>query len=488
MRYKFRNILSTTALALILGLAMSSPASAVDTVAQPGGIVGAPVNNNVITPSDPVLPNASSQNADPLLGMANVSEGNANNDMAKAPAVAPSPLASKNQGNDVPQLSKVMANVSEGNANNDMAKAPAVAPSPLASKNQGNDVPQLSKVVDSSYNPSLDPMPDNEFGENILNKFDDNLFSKMSDIEKQSALLSLELRREKIKSEIAAIQAQRKKAEAEEIAALEERERKKREWEEAQEKIRFEREQKRKELEMKMERLRQERIVKAYKNQMLVEKQKWIENTQKVYKEIEEIEKDRAFIISDFKRKLNNLRSIAAAVVVEAGNAKKRHEKDVSTLKMQISVLKARLEAERAACKKDNPFSQLPAEKQIRLADVYAVMEIVGKGENLVAKLINKNGDYFLVKEGTVLQSGHVVDEISETYVRGDIDGVKDYLYFAAGGILQNEPETSSVLSSLSESEDSKSQSGGSKAKAKTPGGNLIQSSLPSLGNSMFVK
>lgn len=449
MRYKFRNILSTTALALILGLAMSSPASAVDTVAQPGGIVGAPVNNNVITPSDPVLPNASSQNADPLLGM---------------------------------------ANVSEGNANNDMAKAPAVAPSPLASKNQGNDVPQLSKVVDSSYNPSLDPMPDNEFGENILNKFDDNLFSKMSDIEKQSALLSLELRREKIKSEIAAIQAQRKKAEAEEIAASEERERKKREWEEAQEKIRFEREQKQKELEMKMEQLRQERIVKAYKNQMLVEKQKWIENTQKVYKEIEEIEKDRAFIISDFKRKLNNLRSIAAAVVVEAGNAKKRHEKDVSTLKMQISVLKARLEAERAACKKDNPFSQLPDEKQIRLADVYAVMEIVGKGENLVAKLINKNGDHFLVKEGTVLQSGHVIDEISETYVRGDIDGVKDYLYFAAGGILQNEPETSSVLSSLSESEDSKSQSGGSKAKAKTPGGNLIQSSLPSLGNSMFVK
>lgn len=445
MRYKFRNILSTTALALILGLAMSSPASAVDTVAQPGGIVGAPVNNNVITPSDPVLPNASSQNADSLLGM---------------------------------------ANVSEGNANNDMAKAPAVAPSPLASKNQGNDVPQLSKVVDSSYNPSLDPMPDNEFGENILNKFDDNLFSKMSDIEKQSALLSLELRREKIKSEIAAIQAQRKKAEAEEIAASEERERKKREWEEAQEKIRFEREQKRKELEMKMERLRQERIVKAYKNQMLVEKQKWIENTQKVYKEIEEIEKDRAFIISDFKRKLNNLRSIAAAVVVEAGNAKKRHEKDVSTLKMQISVLKARLEAERAACKKDNPFSQLPAEKQIRLADVYAVMEIVGKGENLVAKLINKNGDYFLVKEGTVLQSGHVVDEISETYVRGDIDGVKDYLYFAAGGILQNEPESSNVLNSLAENKDT--QDGGT--KAKTPGGNLIQSSLPSLGNSMFVK
>ena len=445
MRYKFRNILSTTALALILGLAMSSPASAVDTVAQPGGIVGAPVNNNVITPSDPVLPNASSQNADPLLGM---------------------------------------ANVSEGNANNDTAKAPAVAPSPLASKNQGNDVPQLSKVVDSSYNPSLDPMPDNEFGENILNKFDDNLFSKMSDIEKQSALLSLELRREKIKSEIAAIQAQRKKAEAEEIAASEERERKKREWEEAQEKIRFEREQKQKELEMKMEQLRQERIVKAYKNQMLVEKQKWIENTQKVYKEIEEIEKDRAFIISDFKRKLNNLRSIAAAVVVEAGNAKKRHEKDVSTLKMQISVLKARLEAERAACKKDNPFSQLPDEKQIRLADVYAVMEIVGKGENLVAKLINKNGDHFLVKEGTVLQSGHVVDEISETYVRGDIDGVKDYLYFAAGGILQNEPESSNVLNSLAENKDT--QDGGT--KAKTPGGNLIQSSLPSLGNSMFVK
>ena len=63
-------------------------------------------------------------------------------------------------------------------------------------------------------------------------------------------------------------------------------------------------------------------------------------------------------------------------------------------------------------------------------------MEIRGKGENLTAKLINKGGDSFMVRNGTVLQTGHRIDEITQTYVRAEINGMKDYLYFAAGGIF----------------------------------------------------
>ena len=61
--------------------------------------------------------------------------------------------------------------------------------------------------------------PDVEnLGEGLLDQIDNKLFSQMSDLEKQTALLTLELRREKIKNEIAAIKAQRQKAHEEEEA------------------------------------------------------------------------------------------------------------------------------------------------------------------------------------------------------------------------------------------------------------------------------
>ena len=194
MRYKVCNILSTSAVALLLGLAVSHNALALPGAADntPGSVilaednsVSAPQlptnahntvakNNNVITPSAPVLPNNS-----------------------KGAPVLP-------------------------NLNNRVAPTlPNKAVSQPVSADVGNNVPKVSSVVDSSVSPAIDPLPAlsadeaNALGDNILEQFDDNLFSKMSDIEKQSALLSLELRREKIKSEIAAIQAQRKKAEAE---------------------------------------------------------------------------------------------------------------------------------------------------------------------------------------------------------------------------------------------------------------------------------
>ena len=49
-------------------------------------------------------------------------------------------------------------------------------------------------------------------GDILLNQIDNELFTQMSDLEKQTALLTLELRREKIRNEIEAIKAQRQKA------------------------------------------------------------------------------------------------------------------------------------------------------------------------------------------------------------------------------------------------------------------------------------
>ena len=120
------------------------------------------------------------------------------------------------------------------------------------------------------------------------------------------------------------------------------------------------------------------------------------------------------------------------------------------------------------------------------LNDVYAIMEIVGKGQNLAAKLINKNGDYFMVRKGTTLQTGHVIDEIAETYIRGDLNGQKDYLYFSAGGILDSEPVNNSVIT---QAKLSNARASTAAAQNSAAGSSLVGTAgIPSLGEGLFVR
>ena len=481
MRYKVKFLLCSTTLALSLSLWPLQNAQALIQSSQDNNVSGrvtlAPeLENDAVAPaqrSDSVLPSdfmtppeAKAAPAAEQMGV----QKNVSAEQKDSPLLPQSPSDKKNN----PLLPKGSSEIKDN---------------PLLPSGTSSAQPSVNKDVD----PFADIVPLSEeekrqFGDNILNQLSENLFSQMSDIEKQSALLSLELRREKIRSEIEAIRNQRKKALAEEEEARAEKERKQREWEAEQEKKKFEMEQEKRKLEIEAEKLRQETLVKAYKEKMLEKEQKWIATMAETYKEIDALNKDREFLISDFTRKLDNLRSIAAQTVNEANSAKVRYDKDISTLKSQISVLKARLAAEQAARKVVNPFAQIAGEapQQIMLSDIYAIMEIIGKDENLIAKLINKNGDSFLVKKGTVLQTGHVVDEISETYIRGDLDGVKDYLYFAAGGILDAEPPASDVIDGAIDTATSKRAAKGEQKSSNAP--NLFSSDIPSLGKGMFIK
>ncbi|MBR1949067.1 MAG: hypothetical protein IKA30_04675, partial [Alphaproteobacteria bacterium] len=87
------------------------------------------------------------------------------------------------------------------------------------------------------------------------------------------------------------------------------------------------------------------------------------------------------------------------------------------------------------------------------LTKMYGVTEIRGKGDELVARLVNQSGTAFYVKKGTKLQSGHVVDKITTTYVMADKNGDRQYLYFSAGGILPTEV-TGLDVTKLGESEE----------------------------------
>ena len=114
-----------------------------------------------------------------------------------------------------------------------------------------------------------------------------------------------------------------------------------------------------------------------------------------------------------------------------------------------------------------------------------AVMEIRGQGGELIAKLINQDGSPFYVKKGTTLQSGHVIDEITTTYVRAEKAGAKDYLYFAAGGILPLEPQKSELEANLKDELKKKADG----KKDETPKRDFIASEeVPGMGRDMIVR
>ena len=376
------------------------------------------------------------------------------------------------------------------------ANLPLIGPN-ASQVNSDNSLPLIGPNAPTGHEESVSEAiatlntPDVEnLGEGLLDKIDNKLFAQMSDLEKQTALLTLELRREKIKNEIAAIKAQRQKAIEEEEANKEEKERKRIEWEKEQEAKILREKQAVLAAEAKLERLRQEKVLRAYKEAMLKEKQEWIKNNAKLYEQIKNVETDRKNLLEGLKNKMTHISALATKAQQDAETAKENYQREVKNLQTQISILKSRLEAEIAERKneKANPFAQteiaVTEEEELpRLAEEYAIMEIRGKGDKLTAKLINKGGDSFMVRKGTVLQTGHEIDEITQTYIRAEINGIKDYLYFAAGGILEKEPEKSDIQSKNTDAD----------GKKKDPAENLrnttmVNQGVPSLGSGMFVR
>jgi hypothetical protein len=202
---------------------------------------------------------------------------------------------------------------------------------------------------------------------------------------------------------------------------------------------------------------------------MLEENQKWIANNAEFYKQIADLRKARKILAEDSKNKFDSLKA-AATAAQDAHRAKiEAYKKEAKDLRAQIDVLRSRvdsLEKEREEAKR-NPFAGQDAAapvaggvaadksdqdaggepQETELSKLYAVTEIRGLGGELVAKLINKSGTTFYVKKGTVLQSGHIVGDITLTYVAADRDGERQYLYFAAGGTLPVETSSLSVVS-----------------------------------------
>lgn len=296
----------------------------------------------------------------------------------------------------------------------------------------------------------------------------DDLFSQMSDIEKATTLLNLELRREKLQNEIEAVKSQRRKALEEEKEQKEEARLNSLKKEQDIQSKKLEEERKLRIVDIKFEQLRQEKILRDYKNKMLEENQKWIDREASLYKIIENLRAEKKTLINEHKDELLSIEKESKKSLQAYQNKMTERDKKEESLKSQIGILRNRI----ASMEKDyeskssigeNPFAQGSSSsfsgedvegdlseaslepKSGDLAKMYAVTEVRGQGGELIAKLINKGGLSFYVKKGTALQTGHIISEIMPSYVAAEKGYKKDYIYFSAGGILPEETEVFQV-------------------------------------------
>ena len=207
---------------------------------------------------------------------------------------------------------------------------------------------------------------------------------------------------------------------------------------------------------------------------MLEETQKWIEHDGVFYKQIADLRESKVAMAEDLKKKMETIKNGTIDARAKYVETIKDYDKRIEDKDSQISILRTRvanLEKEREEARR-NPFAgfdkaQLAAAAGIDIsvleavtraqagaqADVsevaepvetdltkmYGVTEIRGKGNELVARLVNQNGTAFYVNKGTTLQSGHVINKITTTFVMAEKAGDKQYLYFSAGGVLPTE-------------------------------------------------
>ncbi len=307
--------------------------------------------------------------------------------------------------------------------------------------------------------------PVEALGNSILSQMDSDLFSKMSEIEKSTTLLTLELRREKIRNEIEAQKAIRQKniddqERLKEEQKLKDLERKKKiEAQVLQEK------QALLDKEQLFEILKQRKLLNAYMNQMLVNNQEWLKEKESLYAQIKALEDEKKQLIELFKDRINKVLEASAKNIQVAEAARANFERIVKNLKSRNEQLRKRVEADAqiiknaknslylksqsieelknknaanvalaaqaAAMEASATTEELVEEEKApeKLSAKYAILGISGQAGNMSVDIIDVDGQPISLKVGSPLPSGHVVSEIGADYVKFTRDGYDDYLY-----------------------------------------------------------
>lgn len=443
----------------------SQPANAAN-VSQNANALVSPSQAKAVAPTvAPVAPAQNSANVNATgqvlsnASVPNVAQGNnsvglpsSNSQQVQNPAQK-APLPQSSAGDDFNFDLKMK------NLNSSASQQPNTnAPSSTTTASAINDA-DLPKDIQYKANPV------EALGNSILSQMDSDLFSQMSEIEKSTTLLTLELRREKIRNEIEAQKAIRQKniddqARLKEEQKLQDLERKK--------KIEAQVLQEKQELldkEKIFEVLKQRKLLNAYMNQMLVNQQEWLKEKENLYAQISALEIEKKELIELFKERINKVLDASAKNIQVAEAARANFERIVKNLKARNEQLRKRVEADAQIIKnaKNNMYlasqsieelksknasaaavsatneiatAQIDSAEEVeeevvpeKLSAQYAILGITGRAGNMSVDVIDINGQPLSLKVGSPLPSGHILSEIGSDYAKFSRDGSDDYLY-----------------------------------------------------------
>lgn len=312
--------------------------------------------------------------------------------------------------------------------------------------NEGTETTQEGKVEQNAITAPRSPFEN--FSNAILSKVDNDLFNQMSKIEKQTTILNLELKREDVRNKIEALRAARALARQEAEARRIEQEEKLKDMEAARQAKILEAEEKLRAREIELEKVRQGKMLNDYMNEMLIMNQKWIEKNASLQNRIKELETERRELIASFEEKIAGVKAKAEEVKTRAVQAVEKYTASLKVLTEQIEQLKQDILESEAQIQQlrdqaaNNPFAQGnldPNSASTDLSKEYAIMDITGQGDDVVAKIVSRDGTTFTVHKGSVLRGGETVLKITEKYIAFDKKGMKAYLY-PGGTIMEYEP------------------------------------------------
>lgn len=400
-------------------------------------------------------------------------KGSANADMPIA-----APAAGKTQAQaSAPALPAADANpVANNNAataadfNFDLKMKSINAPAQPAAPRQADSPASASALNDADLPKDIQykANPVEALGNSVLSQMDSDLFSQMSEIEKSTTLLTLELRREKIRNEIEAQRAIRKKNAEDLERQKEERRLQSLEKEKQIEAQVLKEKQALLDKEQLFEILKQRKLLNAYMNQMLVNQQKWLKEKESLYAQIAAVESEKKELIELFKQRIGKVLDASAKNIQVAEAAKANFERIVKNLKARNEQLRKRVAADAQIIKnaknslylKSQSIDELKSknaavaammasatasdasddvlaeedmaveeEAPAKLSSQYAILGISGRANDMVVEVIDINGQPLSLKIGSPLPTGHIVSEIGADYAKFSRDGEDDYLY-----------------------------------------------------------
>ncbi|MBP5215410.1 MAG: hypothetical protein J6039_02505 [Alphaproteobacteria bacterium] len=324
--------------------------------------------------------------------------------------------------------------------------------------------------------------PFENFGNAILSKVDSDLFNQMSNIEKQTALLKLELRREELRNKVEALKAARVRAQYEETDRQKAANEKMKNEAAEREAMMISQQIQLKEKEIELQKVKQAKILNDYMNEMLLTNQSWVEKNAKLFARVKELEEERTALINNSKEKIKSIKTAIDEMQAKADTAASVYKRNIDNLNSQISQMKDSMLESEGVIKQmregTNPFGDVPSKDAIDMSEEYAIMDITGKGDDVVAKIVSRDGTTFTVHKGSMLKNGEVVTAITEHYISFENNGVQSYLY-TGGTIREYEPTVSFNNASKTNWESSSESSEETVKKSSEP---------ISFGKGMFVQ